>query len=122
MPGIHTLFLLLLTRVGHNLAHTRTYLCSVILIHESYLFMGTSIIISPRVINTVNSLPDIDRGAISNAISMEFILGQDPLATLTPTQSMIYSIIRFYVKQDTVRCSPERKSISGFNPKRSALS
>lgn len=81
--------------------------------------MKASVIISPRVINTIQSLSDADRGAISNAISMEFILGQDPIDTLTPTQNMIYSIIRFYVNQDTTRES--RGSVSGYNPKRSAL-
>ncbi len=65
--------------------------------------MGTSIIITPRVIDTINSLSDTDRTTISNALSMEFILGQNPEYTLTPMQNIIYSVIRFYVTQDTKR-------------------
>ncbi len=34
---------------------------------------------------------------------MEFILGQNPEDTLTPNQSIIYAVIRFYVTQDTAR-------------------
>lgn len=65
--------------------------------------MGTSVIISPRVIDTINSLQPEDRTPISNALSMEFILGQNPEAILTPMQNIIYAVIRFYVTQDTKR-------------------
>ena len=40
-------------------------------------------IISPRVVNTINSLPVADREPISRALSREFILGEDPELTLT---------------------------------------
>lgn len=62
--------------------------------------MNSSVIISTRVIDTINSLSPSDRAPISNALSTEFILGQDPEALLTPTQSIIYAVIRFYVTQD----------------------
>lgn len=65
--------------------------------------MATPVYISPRVIDTVTSLPIEDRIPISNALSMEFILGQDPTDTLTPMQAMLYAMIRFYVTQDTER-------------------
>lgn len=65
--------------------------------------MNSSFIISPRVIDTINSLSNDDRAPISNALSREFILGQDPQELLTPTQSIIYAVIRFYVTQDTER-------------------
>lgn len=65
--------------------------------------MNSSVIISPRVIDTINSLSPSDRAPISNALSMEFILGQNPEATLTPTQGIIYAVIRFYVTQDSHR-------------------
>lgn len=65
--------------------------------------MDNSVIISPRVINTINSLPADYRREISNALSMEFILGQDPASMLTPVQYMVYAMIRFYVTQDTAR-------------------
>ncbi|MDE5751072.1 MAG: hypothetical protein K2H88_00355 [Duncaniella sp.] len=79
--------------------------------------MRPPIIITPRVIDTINSLSEADRGPITNALSMEFILGQNPEQTLTPMQNIVYAIIRFYVNQDT-----ERGSSSSFDPRRSALS
>ena len=71
--------------------------------------MRPSIIITSRVIDTINSLSNIDRGPITNALSMEFILGQNPEDTLTPMQNVVYAIIRFYVVQDTRRHSDMAK-------------
>jgi hypothetical protein len=65
--------------------------------------MATPFVISSRVIDTVNSLPPEDRISISNALSAEFILGNDPSESLTPMQNMLYAMIRFYVVQDTER-------------------
>lgn len=75
--------------------------------------MNASVIISQRVINTVNALPAHDRGPISNALSMEFILGQNPESTLTPMQNVVYGMIRFYVLQDTERSIQPRRSALG---------
>lgn len=74
--------------------------------------MNASIIISPRVIDTINSLQPTDRAPISNAICMEFILGQNPEDTLTPMQNIIYAVIRFYVSQDTERQSQQTAKVS----------
>lgn len=65
--------------------------------------METSVIISPRVIDTINSLAAEHRAPISNALSMEFILGKNPEEILTPAQKIIYAVIRFYVTQDSER-------------------
>ena len=62
-----------------------------------------SILITPHVINTINSLPDEERTAIANTLAAELILGEKPEDSLSPMQEMIYSIIRFYVKQDTIK-------------------
>lgn len=62
-----------------------------------------SILITPHVINTINSLPDEERTAIANTLVAELILGEKPEDSLSPMQEMIYSIIRFYVKQDTIK-------------------
>ena len=84
--------------------------------------MATPVYISPRVIDTITSLPQKDRQPISNALSMEFILGIDPTDTLTPMQAMLYTMIKFYVRQDTER---HNKSMippsSSFEPYRCAL-
>ncbi|MDE6090897.1 MAG: hypothetical protein K2G41_09360 [Duncaniella sp.] len=65
--------------------------------------MKTPLIISPRVIDTINSLQPSDRTSITNALGMEFILGQNPDKMLTPMQSIIYAVVRFYVTQDSQR-------------------
>lgn len=62
-----------------------------------------SILITPHVINTINSLPDDERTAIANTLAAELILGEKPNTSLSPMQEMVYSIIRFYVKQDTIK-------------------
>lgn len=63
--------------------------------------MNAPIFISPRVLNTINSLPDTDRKAIATAIAGEFILGSDAASDLTPIQSLVFAIIRNYVERDT---------------------
>lgn len=65
--------------------------------------MENSIVISPRVIDTINSLPPADRIQIGNALTAEFILGNDPTGMLTPNQQIIYAVIRFYVSHDSKR-------------------
>lgn len=62
-----------------------------------------TIVLTPRVINTINSLPAKDREPISRALAADLILGSDPASSLTGVQMMLYSIIRFYVKQDMER-------------------
>lgn len=69
-----------------------------------------SILITPHVINTINALPLDERIAITSALAGELILGQDPRKDLSPLQEMIYSIIRFYIKQDTVKYNQIQKS------------
>lgn len=65
--------------------------------------MATPVYFSPRVIDTVSSLPEQDRIPVSNALSMEFILGIDPTDTLTPIQNIIYNMIKSYVRHDAAR-------------------
>ncbi len=76
--------------------------------------MRTSVIISQRVIDTINSLSIADRSPISNALGMEFILGQSPEDTLTTMQNIVYSIIRFYVNQDIERSRAGSSSVSPY--------
>lgn len=64
-----------------------------------------AMVITPHVVNTINSLPVAERSAISAALAMEFILGTDPADTLTPFQVMVYAMIRSYVVRDTRRQS-----------------
>ena len=65
--------------------------------------MANAIFISPRVIDTITSLPSDDRQTITAALSHEFILGGDPYTMLTPVQGIVYAMIRHYVEQDTER-------------------
>ena len=59
--------------------------------------METTFIITPHVINTINSLPIDERIAITAA------LGTDPTPTLSPVQEIIFSMIKQYVRRDTER-------------------
>lgn len=60
-----------------------------------------SILITPQVINTINSLPDEQREAIAIALAGELFLGDNYQRNLTPFQEMLFAIINFQVKQDT---------------------
>ncbi len=63
--------------------------------------MKKSIVISPRVINTIKALPESERVSIVSAIAGEMILGHDVLSTLTPMESIVYSMIRSSIEQDS---------------------
>lgn len=73
--------------------------------------MSTPVYISPRVIDTVTSLPIEDRIPISNALSMEFILGIDPTDTLTPMQGMLYLCHDKILRHTRHRAQPRRHLI-----------
>lgn len=67
--------------------------------------METTFVISPRVINTINSLPVEERLAVTSALAAELILGAESTGdtSLTPMQEVIYSMIKMYVRRDTER-------------------
>lgn len=63
--------------------------------------MNQAVFFSQRVINTINSLPEVEREAISTALASEFILGVVPGDdSLTPFQAILYTMIRSYVERD----------------------
>ena len=65
--------------------------------------MNASVVFSSYVINSVRALPETDRRAIANAIAGEFLLGTNPDDELSPFQSMLYTIMQYYIKRDTNR-------------------
>lgn len=66
--------------------------------------MNQSILITPHVLNTINSLPAEERVAIASAVAGEMILGQRlDDSDLTPLQSMIYQMIRDYIRRDSYK-------------------
>lgn len=65
--------------------------------------MSKPIVFSKRVVETIKSLPIGERKAVSDALTAELLLGEDPSANLTPFQAVIYSAIRYYVKRDSER-------------------
>lgn len=73
--------------------------------------MNEAILITPHVIDTIKALPVEERIAIASALTGELILGRDPSKTLSPIQEMIYSIIRFYVKQDTLKYRQSKEAL-----------
>lgn len=67
--------------------------------------LETSIIITPHVVNTVKALPESDRKAIVEALAADILLGVNPDDVLSPFQSILYSMIKFYVERDSVRAA-----------------
>lgn len=72
---------------------------------------SSSIVISQHVINSVKGLPESDRHAVATALAEEILLGKNPDDTLSPFQSMLYSIIQFYVKRDTEKAARHMASL-----------
>lgn len=70
-----------------------------------------SILISPRVINTINSLPEEERIAVVSAFVGEMIMGVDVEDSLTPTQTMLYAVIKSYVQRDTLQYNNQQIAI-----------
>lgn len=64
--------------------------------------MEATVTITPRVINTITSLPAEDRDAITTALARELILGQEVDSLLSPMQAIVYAIVKHYVKQDSM--------------------
>lgn len=81
-----------------------------------------TIVITPHVINTINSLPEEERLAIAVAMTGEMILGADASKSLTPTQEIIYAMIKQYVRRDTERCLGSAAHISGAAPSKRSIS
>ncbi len=63
----------------------------------------TSIVISPRVIRTLQGLPADERDIVSTAVAKYLFLGIDPSDTLSPYHKMIFAFILDYVRRDTRR-------------------
>ncbi len=63
--------------------------------------MNQAVYFSTRVINTLQSLPENARYAISNALTSEFLLGIAPDTNgLAPDLAMLYVMVRSYVERD----------------------
>lgn len=73
--------------------------------------MNGTILISSHVINTINSLPMDERVAVSSALIGEMILGHTPTEeNLNPVETLLYTIIRQYVRQDSAKYANEHFS------------
>lgn len=70
--------------------------------------MNRSIILTPHVLNTINALPAEERLAIASALAGEMILGSSVNGELTPEQTMLYAIIRDYIRRDSIRFTANR--------------
>lgn len=65
--------------------------------------MNQAVVLPAHVLNTLRALPYNERLAVASALAGEMILGTDTPNDLLPEESMIYSILRFYVKQASDR-------------------
>ena len=88
--------------MGHYFAHDNTTFESDYK-PKNILNMGTTFIITPHVINTINSLPVEERIAITAALAGVMMLGTDSTSSISQVQEIIFSMIRQYVRRDTER-------------------
>ncbi len=65
--------------------------------------MNNGFVITPIVLNTINSLPEQERLSIVCALAGEMLLGLQRDNGLTPMEKVIYTIIRQYIQRDTER-------------------
>lgn len=56
--------------------------------------------VSERVLDRINTLPEKDREIISEALTCEFVNGEDPIAKLPPLIATVYTFIRFFVRRE----------------------
>ncbi len=63
--------------------------------------MTNGFVISPNVLNTINSLPENERISIVSTLAGEMILGVKREEGLTAIEKVIYAIIRQYIDRDT---------------------
>lgn len=74
--------------------------------------MNQAIVLTPHVINTINSLPEEERVAVASAFVSEMIMGVNPDESLSPLQKMLYSVIKLYVQQDSIKLSAIQNSMA----------
>lgn len=74
--------------------------------------MNQAIVLTPHVINTINSLPEEERVAVASAFVSEMIMGVNPDESLSPLQKMLYSVIKLYVQQDSIKLSTAQNSMA----------
>ncbi|MCM1071907.1 MAG: hypothetical protein NC210_09955 [[Clostridium] fimetarium] len=65
--------------------------------------MSNGFVITPHVLNTINSLPEQERLSIVCTLAGEMLLGIKRDEGLSPMEKVIYSIIRQYIERDTER-------------------
>lgn len=65
--------------------------------------MTTPIVFSSRVISDLRALPESDRIAVVSAIAVNMLLGVDATDSLTPMETVVYTLIQNTIKRDTAR-------------------
>lgn len=103
---------LILQLTGFNVCGQYYFPCCLIplrcqpkLTSKTIPIMNQAVVISTRVLATINSLPDEERSAMAAALTGEFILGMDVSKELTEMQQIVYRIIRNYVVSDMRRAA-----------------
>ncbi len=62
-----------------------------------------AIVISERVLCTIQSLPEGERKAIFNAFVCDEIYKIERDSSLSPFQEMLYAIIKDYINRDSIK-------------------
>lgn len=62
--------------------------------------MTKSVLFSPRLITTLQSLDENDQMTMTAALASEFLLGIDVISKMSGSELMIYAVLRGYVLHD----------------------
>lgn len=65
--------------------------------------MNRTIVLPANVLDTLRALPYNERVAVASALAGDVLLGLETHVGLAPVEDMIYSILRFYVRQASER-------------------
>ncbi|MFI3239879.1 MAG: hypothetical protein R3Y22_04745 [Bacteroidales bacterium] len=70
--------------------------------------MNNSIVLSPKVLSTINALPVSEQKAIFGAFICDNITKTEREITLSPLQEMVYAMISDYIQRDTAKYESSR--------------
>lgn len=65
--------------------------------------MENYVMLPDEVIKRIKYLPDTDRVAITTALEEEYLYGTNPAQSLSPFQTLLYSMVRFYINRASFR-------------------
>lgn len=78
-------------------AHVGTYICDMK--PKPQIMNRQAIVFTPNVLDTLRALPYEERLNVASAFASELLLGAGDAPDLTPSQEMVYTILRGFVER-----------------------